>query len=211
MKFIMDRRSSKIIVTQRHRIKNALLIVGVCVLVGLAYPVLDKEFSDTFAFVNGALIGVLGGVGMALHQDFTFYGRMARQHFLRRLILVTLLYTVGFALLIIIVTGFTGALENNKTFISHVQSEVFQEFLFQGDYVVILLYAVILSSALSFVFSMQRKVDGRVIWNMVSGKYAKPKEEERIFMFLDMKDSTKIAEELGEMRFFEFINDFFTD
>ena len=207
----MDRRSSKIIVTQRHRIKNALIIVGVCVLVGLVYPVLDKEFDDTFAFVNAALIGLLGGFGMALHQDYTLYGRMSRQHFLRRLMLVALLYTAGFALLIIIVTGFTGSLENNETFVSHVQSEMFQDFLFEGDYVVILLYAVILSSALSFLFSMHRKVDGRVIWNMISGKYAMPKKEERIFMFLDMKDSTKIAEELGEIRYFKFINDFFTD
>ena len=207
----MGSRSDRIVIQQQHRIKNVLNIVGVCVLVGIGYPAIAGEFTDALAFVNGAMIGLFGGIGMALHQDFSLHSRAFRQHFLRRLVLVALLYTAGFAVLIIIVTGITRSLESNETFINYIQGQVFQEFLFKGDYVVILLYAVVLSSTLSFWFGMQRKVDGKVLWNMVSGKYVQPKEEERIFMFLDMKDSTKIAEQLGEMRYFEFVNDFFAD
>ncbi len=36
-------------------------------------------------------------------------------------------------------------------------------------------------------------------------------EVERIFMFLDMRDSTTIAEKLGHVRYFELLNDFFSD
>lgn len=43
------------------------------------------------------------------------------------------------------------------------------------------------------------------------GKYHLPKEEERIFMFLDMKSSTTIAEHLGHIRFHQFLDDFFRD
>ena len=43
------------------------------------------------------------------------------------------------------------------------------------------------------------------------GKYHHPKEEERIFMFLDMKSSTTIAEKLGHIRFYKMLNDFFAD
>lgn len=42
-------------------------------------------------------------------------------------------------------------------------------------------------------------------------KYLRPKDEERIFMFLDLKSSTTIAEEIGHRRYFEFISDFITD
>ena len=42
-------------------------------------------------------------------------------------------------------------------------------------------------------------------------KYLRPKDEERIFMFLDLKASTAIAEEIGHRRYFEFISDFITD
>jgi adenylate cyclase len=43
------------------------------------------------------------------------------------------------------------------------------------------------------------------------GKYHHPIEEERIFMFLDIKSSTTIAERLGRLRFHQFLDDFFRD
>lgn len=43
------------------------------------------------------------------------------------------------------------------------------------------------------------------------GKYHLPRQEERIFMFLDMKSSTTIAERLGHIQFHNLLNDFFRD
>ncbi len=43
------------------------------------------------------------------------------------------------------------------------------------------------------------------------GKYFHPKREERIFMFLDLKGSTPIAEKLGEFKYFKFIQKAFRD
>jgi len=47
--------------------------------------------------------------------------------------------------------------------------------------------------------------------SFVSGKYHTPVEEERVFMFLDIKASTTIAEKLGHTRYHAFLNDFFYD
>jgi len=44
-----------------------------------------------------------------------------------------------------------------------------------------------------------------------AGKYNRPFEEDRIFMFLDLKSSTSIAEKLGHKRFLSLLNDFFYD
>ncbi|WP_181040025.1 adenylate/guanylate cyclase domain-containing protein [Aureitalea marina] len=46
--------------------------------------------------------------------------------------------------------------------------------------------------------------------NFLKGKYFRPKREERVFMFMDLKSSTTIAEELGEERYFNFLNDTFS-
>ena len=46
--------------------------------------------------------------------------------------------------------------------------------------------------------------------NFLKGKYLRPKREERIFMFMDLKSSTTIAERLGEERYFNFLNDTFS-
>jgi adenylate cyclase len=47
--------------------------------------------------------------------------------------------------------------------------------------------------------------------NFFIGKYHKPIEEERIFMFLDMNSSTAIAEKLGHLKYFELLNQYYSD
>lgn len=50
-----------------------------------------------------------------------------------------------------------------------------------------------------------------MLMKLILGRYHRPREEERIFMFVDMKSSTTIAERLGHIRFFNLLNDFFKD
>lgn len=50
-----------------------------------------------------------------------------------------------------------------------------------------------------------------VLSKLILGRYHHPREEERIFMFVDIKSSTTIAEKLGHIRFFNLLNDFFRD
>jgi len=47
--------------------------------------------------------------------------------------------------------------------------------------------------------------------HIISGKYNTPKEEKRIFMFLDLNASTSIAEKLGNDRYHALLKDFFAD
>ena len=47
--------------------------------------------------------------------------------------------------------------------------------------------------------------------NMIRGRYNNPRIEHRIFIFLDINDSTTIAEKLGHERYFELLKDFFAD
>ena len=48
-----------------------------------------------------------------------------------------------------------------------------------------------------------------VFVDFLLGKYFRPKREERIFMFLDLRSSTTIAEKLGEVQYFNFLKDVF--
>lgn len=47
--------------------------------------------------------------------------------------------------------------------------------------------------------------------NFFMGKYFRPKREQRIFMFLDLRSSTYIAQILGEQQYFHFIKDVIRD
>lgn len=50
-----------------------------------------------------------------------------------------------------------------------------------------------------------------VLYHLITGKYHKPREEKRIFMIVDINESTSIAEVLPQDRYHLLIRDFFAD
>ena len=61
------------------------------------------------------------------------------------------------------------------------------------------------------VLQINSKFGHGTLGDIVRGKYNTPKEEKRIFMFLDLNSSTTIAERLGDERYHELLKDFFSD
>jgi adenylate cyclase len=55
---------------------------------------------------------------------------------------------------------------------------------------------------------INEKYSPEVFIDILIGKYIEPKIEKRIVMFMDLKDSTPIAEKLGHQQYFKFIRDF---
>ena len=71
--------------------------------------------------------------------------------------------------------------------------------------------AFVLSVAFSAVFELTRLIGGRVLLNVILGRYRHPIREERVLMFLDLAGSTAMAEALGEVRMQELLTRFFFD
>jgi class 3 adenylate cyclase len=61
------------------------------------------------------------------------------------------------------------------------------------------------------IFEFRRLVGGRVLGSFLLGTYHRPRREQRILMFLDIADSTALAEQLGEVRVHDLITRFFFD
>jgi len=81
--------------------------------------------------------------------------------------------------------------------------------MFDKTFWVIIIYIYIAALVLSFVQIANDKFGKGVFLKMLLGKYKEPKEEKRIFMFLDLKSSTAIAEELGHLKYSQLIQDCF--
>jgi adenylate cyclase len=62
-----------------------------------------------------------------------------------------------------------------------------------------------------FYFEISEHIGHGIMINLFSGKYHQPRQENRIFMFLDMKSSTTIAEKLGHTRYFELLKSYYND
>jgi adenylate cyclase len=59
--------------------------------------------------------------------------------------------------------------------------------------------------------NVNEKYGPGVFGKLLIGRYHRPREEQRIFMFVDIRSSTTIAERLGHIRFFNLLNDFYHD
>jgi adenylate cyclase len=75
--------------------------------------------------------------------------------------------------------------------------------------VVIYIASIILIT--QFYAEVSQSVGSGMLRNFFLGKYHRPVQEERIFMFLDMQSSTTIAEKLGHLKYFEMLKEYFFD
>ena len=73
------------------------------------------------------------------------------------------------------------------------------------------IYTAVMIIIISFIKQMNNKFGPGVLIPMLLGKFRKPGVEERIFLFMDLKDSTTYAEKLGHIKFSEMIQDCFMD
>jgi adenylate cyclase len=83
--------------------------------------------------------------------------------------------------------------------------------LFRRIYLIGLIYGLVLSMIFSFLSIVSTIIGKNILPKLFMGRYRKPVEEERIFMFLDISSSTSIAEKIGHLQYLSLLNDFFYD
>ena len=92
-----------------------------------------------------------------------------------------------------------------------VSSEGFRDFLAGPQFVSLILTFVLASFLINAALQVARLLGPRTVTQILLGRYLRPVEEDRAFLFVDLADSTGIAERLGPLRFAEFKNEFFHD
>lgn len=71
-----------------------------------------------------------------------------------------------------------------------------------------MIYWIVIFMVTQLYLEINDKYSPGVFLDILIGKYIKPKDEHRIVMFIDLKDSTPIAEKLGHYNYFLFIREF---
>ncbi len=74
-----------------------------------------------------------------------------------------------------------------------------------------IIYFVLVVGAINFALEVERVVGPGNLWRLFVGSYRRPRDEERVFLFMDLKGSTTIAEELGHQRYSEFLQECYRD
>jgi adenylate cyclase len=74
-----------------------------------------------------------------------------------------------------------------------------------------IIYFTLCSAIFSLLKLVNEKFGHGVLWDMMTGKYMKPRVEKKIFMFLDLRSSTNLAENLGYRKYSSLIQECFYD
>ncbi len=74
-----------------------------------------------------------------------------------------------------------------------------------------LAYSVIVNGVIIIIIEINKLLGKGNLRRLITGKFYNPQEEFRIFMFLDLKSSTTIAEKLGHVQYSRFVQDCFFD
>lgn len=78
-------------------------------------------------------------------------------------------------------------------------------------YLIVLLFTFISTFIISFITQMNKKFGPGILLPLLIGRYRNPKEEYRVFMFMDLRASTTHAEGLGHLRYSKLIRDCFLE
>jgi adenylate cyclase len=65
--------------------------------------------------------------------------------------------------------------------------------------------------AIRFVDDINHMLGQNVLLDFVTGRYYRPRSEQRVFLFIDIEGSTALAERLGELAFHRLVNRFVVD
>ena len=175
------------------------LAIGICVL-----PVLYKKAPVPWPII---LLGSTFTFGTGFFLLGTVRSRIRVRSFLLNALVQTALTAVTvLACLVVVVWYSISAVEHHSAPFRDLALALFSPFSLEAQ-----AGGIIFAFLISVGFEFSRKLGPGVLWNWMTGKYYTPREEELVFMFLDMKDSTTIAERLGALKFSALVRDFFRD
>ncbi len=183
---------------KKYKIQLILLLALLGAMAGGLFAVLTVEKSWDY-FLFGASDGAWIGAAMAAYTLLVVrgdWGRGMRKHgFLFKVFLNSFVYVVIF---------FVGRQ------IGHSILGRSYQLIWDKQFIASLVFSVVLALLVNFILEMSQLVGSKAVWNFVRGIYHRPIEEDRVFLFVDLAGSTTIAEEIGNRKFLDLLNLFFS-
>jgi adenylate cyclase len=155
---------------------------------------------------SGLMMGMLTGI-----LEISYFSKwFIKNSFIRKIVFKSLIYliiVVSFLIIIMLINALNAQEQHSFQNLSS------PAWAFLTDYAVIstLLYIASIVVITQFYAEFSQSIGSGTLSNFFLGTYHHPVEEERIFMFLDMKSSTTIAENLGHVMYFQMLKEYFFD
>ncbi|MEW2923246.1 adenylate/guanylate cyclase domain-containing protein [Muricauda sp. ANG21] len=159
----------------------------------------ETSFSLLISVTLGPIMGLISGIGQILTEE-----RVQLHPSLISLLIFRFIYGILFLILLIL-----GAYTVYQFYIGTSIGLV--AFAIDEGSTAIYFYVISVDVFLTFLRHINLMLGEGNLRKLVQGKFYTPHEEERIFMFLDLYSSTKLAEQLGHLNYSLLIQDCFND
>lgn len=159
-------------------------------------------------FLQSTAAGIIIGLVLGVLDIFLSHSSLRKRSFGFLVMTKGFIYIGSIIVIVSIIHFFTGLIDQLS-----IREELMKlrDFYRQGFLISILIYALFISFLISFIKQVNQKFGPGILLPMLLGKYFKPKQENRIFLFLDLRSSTTYAEKIGHVLFSELIQDCFYD
>ncbi|MBT9188811.1 adenylate/guanylate cyclase domain-containing protein [Zobellia russellii] len=160
-----------------------------------------------FAIIAVGCVGLLMGC-----IEIFWLGKLFQNRSLAKKIVYKMGFYLLFILAVIVLTyPLAASIELEVPPWDSLVLQKFLNFLLSMDFYSTLVSLVVSLFLSLFYLEISDNLGHGVLMNFFTGKYHKPVEEKRVFLFLDMKSSTTIAEELGHITYFELLKSYYSD
>jgi len=160
------------------------------------------------ANVGGAFLGGVFGASMII----LYSNRILRKKSFLTYVLVNSFMVLTIIFFINVIIGqFITHFRFGTGILSLASFRYSMDFLFSVQVLKSMAIWFLITLGTTFILRVSEKYGPGVLSDILLGKYHKPVDEERIFMFIDIKSSTSLAEKLGHNSYFKLLSDFFAD
>jgi adenylate cyclase len=195
---------------QRFGPAFVILVLGFIVGVGLRFYLDDAAERDLANYVRSGLHG--SGIAFAawiVQGSFAAKAHTSLGAALRRMPLLAEVLVRSLAMTVVIVI--VGLSLQIALYAESLQLHWLTVHWFKTTLPWIVAIGLTISLMVGVVTETARLIGGPMLGSIVLGTYHRPVREQLIVMFLDLADSTSLAEKLGELRVHDLITRFFFD
>jgi adenylate cyclase len=169
------------------------------------------DYDLSSLLISTMIAVIVGGVFIASIEVFYFSKLLRKKPFGISMIIKTAFYMVNIIFFTSMAALIGNSLKYEKSIFHEDIIQLYLSFLSSPRFLSLWIFWGFTVIIALFILQISEKLGQGVLVNYLLGKYHRPREEFRIFMFLDLKSSTSIAEQLGHIRYSLLIQDCFYD
>ena len=176
------------------------------------YPATNNTYSYKTSMIVVPIMGLFTGLVMGAFEVIYLSKKFKTKSFGFKLFTKSLIYVLSICLFLFALTFVANSIAMGMSpfhpeVLQSISNFLITSFVFWS----VVIYIGVMITITIFISDVSDNLGQGVLVNFLTGKYNKPRVEERIFMFLDMKSSTSIAEKLGHVKYYELLNDYYAD